>query len=194
MVEILAEIIASIGALYGALMMLKHVKSQDPLDRYKGFWGFVVSNMMIIMLSISVQAYPMFLQMIAFMIPSTIGIMQLTKQKKTMKIIMSLFYSVIIIFTYEAIINLDMNSYNVNLDTYAAPIAVIGSFVLVMKDMRKRKYAFLIFIIADFIYIVFTMNQSWYILMVQYAIFVGIATKSFLDSMNQENPIRIQNT
>lgn len=191
MIETISEVIASIAALYGALMTMKAVKTESDEDRYKGFWGFMISNLTVMLLTINVGAYAMFLQMIAFIVPSTIGIIQLSKNKKIVYLIMFIVYIIIASFIQEAINGFSWTSYTIGLDSYSAPIAVLGSFVLISKNLSIRKYAFLMFVFADVIYIAFTLEQSWYILMAQYGIFVLISGKSYLDSLEKESPLRV---
>ena len=191
MVEILTETIASIAAIYGALMNMKAVKTKSDKDRYKGFWGFMISNLIIMTMAIGIQAYPLFIQMIAFTIPSTIGLVQLSKNKVIIKIIVLFFYAISLNFINEAIIGFSYENYVVGLDTYAAPIAIIGSFILIIKDLSIRKNAFLMFIMADTIYVYFAIQQGWYILMIQYVVFIMIAVKSYRDSLKKENSLRV---
>jgi hypothetical protein len=68
------------------------------------------------------------------------------------------------------------------LDTIAATIAIIGSFILKSHDLNFRLNAFIAFFIADVLYVYVGYNHGMYFFMIQSAFFLYTSFEGYLNT------------
>lgn len=155
---------------------------------YKANVLFYISNMSLLTFFIVNGIISIAIQMLFFFITSIIGILRLSSNKSRDKKYILISFSLFILFfsIYLFINGLSNISFSIKpLDVIAASLAIIGSFLLAFDNFVKRNAAYILFIIADVLYVYIGYQNTFYFFMIQSFFFI------FTSSIGLKNNFKI---
>lgn len=191
---IVLEILGGAAAIAGSYKMSLSGKNEGREHLYSAFILFGLSNLFLFAFFLLEGKIPMVIQMLIFGVTALIGIVKtadyenckFAKDKIEMRdrlIIFSLLYLCIVVS-----LALMLNAFNdtdfniVPIDLTASIIAVIGSFLLSSHNYIVRSWAFVLFFIADVIFVYIGYTNQFYFFMLQSAFFIYTSSKGFYNT------------
>lgn len=182
------ELFGAIFSIAGAFLMSKATKDETKWIYY-AFCSFFVSNLCLFAFFLLHGKIPIVIQMVLFFSSAVLGIVKLSNNKLRDTIIVSVitfFYmlSMIHIINKIGISNIDFSISII--DTIASTMAIIGSFILSAKNHITRSYAFLLFLLADIIFVYIGYSNGFYMFMTQSAIYIYTSSKGYYNTMKTE--------
>lgn len=187
--ELILEIVASFGAIYGSAMMLRAVSvASEQKDNIilTGYWGYMIANFAIMYLSVIAAANAMFTQTLLFTGLSAAGIFIHSKNRARHLLMISPVLALAATYLPLMLTNPATLFFSENLDSYAAPLAMLGGLILLSREQDVKKYAFMLFVMADLIYVAFSVQQGWFVLGAQYLVFIYLSAKAVLHIDRQQ--------
>lgn len=161
---------------------------------YKANILFYISNMALLTFFMLNGIVSIFIQMTFFYATSIIGILRLSNNKKRdfkLISITSIIYSILlIIYLY---VNSDLINITFTLkpiDSIAALFAIIGSYLLAFDNYIKRNMAYILFIIADILYVYIGYNNGFIFFTIQSLFFIFTSSFGILNNNKQFNIIK----
>ncbi len=169
--HLLAEFFGMVFSMLGAFFMSRDF-NKDPRHMEKAFAFFMISNVSMIMLSAALLMIPLLIQMGLFMITAYNG---LIKNRPDLK--RYLFLIPLVTFTIGAILfsnNLggDIKLEITAIEIIAAAIAIYGSHIAKEEIYNKRIISFILFFVADILYVIIAYEKG--------LVFFGIQSAFFL--------------
>jgi len=181
------EFVGMLGAISGAVFM-----SRDPRivknNMLKAFSSFVIANLAMLIVAIINEMSALVIQQLLFLSGAVIGFrVNLYKTKVNIKVLNKIMYSLyVILFLYMLnviYLSLNLNFSNINLpviESLAAFMAILGNFLLSGTYSSQLK-AFILFIIADIVYIWIAIDHNMYFFMLQSAFTVYTAYSGYIN-------------
>lgn len=176
------EIFGAIFSIIGAYTMsLTTINNTKPL--YYGFISFFVSNLSLLTFFTINGKIPIIIQMIFFFKSALFGLIKHSPNKKRdLKIVSVILFFYIIAFVYM-FMNIQKIDFEIlYIDTFAALIAIIGSFLLSSHNNIIRSYAFICFFIADIIFVYIGYSNAYYFFMIQSAFYLYTSVNGYRNS------------
>lgn len=165
------EILGGIFSIAGAYLISKAT------DRalYLAFTCFFVSNLSLLAFFTLHGKVPMIIQMIFFFSSAILGVLRLSKKRVRDKgIIVSVLgvYAIILgsVLLYKGVQSIDFEI--IPLDLVAATMAIVGSFLLSSSTREKRNIAYILFVLADILFVYIGYENAFYIFMMQSAFYI----------------------
>ena len=184
---IILEIVGAIFSISGAYLMSRSSK-HNTTPIYWGFVSFFVSNLALLTFFTLVGKVPVIIQMILFFVTAIIGIYKLTNNKLRDSLIISLIVIVYLVALFKTIVpNMSNIDFSVlPLDSVAASIAILGSYLLSHHNHKIRGYAFICFFVADVIFVYIGYINSFYFFMIQSIFYLYTSIRGYLNTMKEE--------
>ena len=189
---IVIEFLATFLTIIATILMTKSSK-EDTKPLYYTFVLFLLSNFLFVFLFVSKGIVPVAIQMILFLITSIIGIMKNSPHPKRDKLLLILSIP-IYIFTlsiYFLNIGIENISWNIKiLDTIASSLAIAGSYLLTFKQRSIRVKSFILFIIADILFVYIGYENQLYFFMLQSLFFIFTSSKTMSKYMIKKKKLK----
>lgn len=182
------EALGAIFSILGALLMSFSTKTnQKPL--YYAFISFCISNFVLFAFFLIEGKIPMIIQLIFFFIGAFLGVIKKSANKKRDFKILSIFTILYLIILCIIIYDISISKISfsiVPIDSLAALLAIIGNFLLSSKYHIRRSYAFILFFIADILYVYIGYTNEFYFFMTQSIFFVFTSINGYKNTMKEE--------
>jgi len=143
------ELIGMVFSMIGAYLSSSTSKKDEKM--ILAYASFLVSNVAMYFMGILEGMLPLLIQIVFFMFSAINGITVLTRNiilSKTLYILMALIFVLSIYII--GLRDIEFKFHISVIESFAAIIAIIGSFLLAYKDYRRN--AFLMFFVADILY------------------------------------------
>lgn len=182
------EAIGAVFSILGAFLMSRSTKvNQRPL--YFAFISFLISNLALFAFFLLEGKIPMIIQLLFFYVGAFLGIVKKSQNpQRDFKILnfITIFYVIVLAFiTYiKGIGNITFEV--LLLDSSAATMAIIGNFLLSSRSHIKRSYAFILFFLADILYVYVGYTNSFYFFMIQSFFFLYTSISGYMNTMKAE--------
>jgi len=169
----LAEFLAMSASMLGAfLVSRKDTKN----NKYYGFLAFFISNIFMSIVAIDKGMVPLMIQLAFFAIGAYLGIKYELNKKNNFHLIhiLNKFSLIMIIFTIIYFLFNLKESYSfsiTNIEIIAATMAIIGNFFM-RYDTYYKFLAFLLFLLADILYIIVAKDHEMYFFLIQSTFFI----------------------
>lgn len=154
------EFFAMFFSMGGAYLMSRDLrKYEDTL--YKANISFLVANIMLIFVSVHMGMVALLIQMLLFTMASSLNIYALSINKKRDLNILGILIAIILFKLFQ----LDTFVYEITgLEILAASMAISGSFIMKTKSDNLRLFMFLLFFVADllYVYIAYDKGMIWF--------------------------------
>lgn len=177
------ELIGAIFSILGAWYM-SYAKKEY---LYKAFVFFLISNTSLLIFFILNGKVPMIVQFIFFFGSAILGVIRMSDNKqKTIKLlkIVGLISIAPLLF---ALLNIKEVTFEVKaLDTIASTLAITGAFLLSSPTYIKRNIAYIMFIIADIVFVYIGFTNSFYFFMLQSLFFIYTGSRGLIKNISQK--------
>lgn len=181
------NILEFLGMFFSIFAVLYIAKATNEAI-YKANVLFYISNIMMFSFFFLNGIVSIFIQMGLFFITAILGILRLSKNKQRDKkiiLITSIIYITIFSFYLNYIGLKDLNFEIKPLDTIASIMAIIGAFLLSYDSFIKRNIAYILFLLADILYIYIGYSNGFYFFMIQSIFYI------FTSSIGIKNNIKL---
>lgn len=172
---IILEIIGMLGSILGAILLSLSERKYVNKTFY-AFLSFFVANFALVIFSAYKNMLFLYVQMIFFIITSYFVL--ISKHKDNIKdkiniiylslIFISISIGLFFIFYNNKLSIQDFNKY----ELIAAILAVVGSFIMKYRDYRILVFAFILFFIADILYVSIALDNGLNYFAIQSGFFV----------------------
>ncbi len=185
---IFLEAFGAIFSILGAyLMSLSTKNNQRPL--YLAFISFSCANLCLFAFFFFEGKVPMIIQLLFFYAGAFLGVVKKSlNPKRDFKFLnfITLFYIIILLVTFyfKPITSIEFEV--LPIDTSAAFMAIIGNFLLSSRNHIRRSYAFILFFIADVLYVYVGYANGFYFFMTQSIFFVYTSLQGYKNTMREE--------
>lgn len=171
------EIFGAVFAIAGAWFM-----SYDTKDYlYKAFCAYFISNIALIIFFMQNGKIPMLIQFILFTYTAFIGMRKKSSNiESTDKLLHVMLFIALISFCFSMV-----HSHNISfeisiIDVVAATFAILGSYLLSSHSSDVRKIAFILFVIADSLYVYIGFTNEFYFFLLQSAFFLFTGVRGYI--------------
>lgn len=185
---IILEAFGAIFSILGAyLMSLSTKHNQRPL--YFAFISFLCANLSLFAFFLFQGKIPMIIQLLFFYWGAFLGVVKKSDNKKRdVKIltIISIMYFIALMISlyFKSIGSIDFEI--VLIDSIAASMAIAGNFLLSSRSHVKRSYAFILFFLADLLYVYVGYTNAFYFFMIQSVFFLYTSLNGYRNTMREE--------
>lgn len=185
---LLLEAFGAIFSILGAyLMSLSTKHNQKPL--YLAFISFLAANLSLFAFFLFAGKVPMIIQLVFFYAGAFLGIIKKSPNpKRDFKIVTTIsiiYFSILAIILYfQSISSIDFEV--LILDSTAASMAIMGNFFLSSRSHIRRSYAFILFFIADVLYVYVGYANGFYFFMAQSMFFIYTSFNGYKNTMKEE--------
>jgi hypothetical protein len=165
------ELIGAIFSIAGALFISKATNEW----LYKAFIAFFISNLMLLAFFTINGKIPMIIQMVFFFSSAILGIYRLSLNKNRDKYIMLFILTIysLILGSYLLYNGIKDISFSIEIiDVIAASMAIIGSFLLSSKNLINRNVAYILFLLADVLFVYIGYTNAFYFFMIQSFVYI----------------------
>lgn len=185
---LILEAFGAIFSILGAyLMSLSTKQNQRPL--YLAFISFLIANISLFAFFLFEGKVPMIIQLVFFYIGAFLGIVRKSQTpKRDFNILITITFSYIVILLISLYFkSISSISFEIlPIDTLAASMAIIGNFLLSSKNHIRRSYAFILFFIADILYVYVGYTNAFYFFMAQSMFFIYTSLNGYRNTMKEE--------
>ncbi len=182
------EAFGAVFSILGAFLMSLSTKdNQRPL--YLAFISFLCANLCLFAFFLFAGKIPMIIQLLFFYAGAFLGVVKKSlTPKRDFKILIfvSLIYMLILLITFyfKSITSIEFEI--LPIDTCAATMAIIGNFLLSSQSHIRRSYAFILFFIADVLYVYVGYVNGFYFFMAQSIFFIYTSLNGYRNTMKEE--------
>lgn len=183
---LILEILGAVFSILGAYLMSSSSKINiKPL--YFAFISFFISNLALFTFFTYSGKIPVMVQMFFFFITAILGIYKLTENKKRDSFIMMIVLVIYILIIYLIVIpSMSKSDFTIiPIDFIASFIAILGSYLLSSHNYIIRGYAFILFFIADLLFVYIGYVNGFYFFMIQSIFYLYTSTKGYLNTMEK---------
>lgn len=182
------EAFGAIFSIMGAYLMSLSTKThQRPL--YLAFIAFFTSNLCLFAFFLFAGKVPILIQILFFYVGAFMGVIKKSEHKKRdAKILSAVSIVYVLILTISlSIIPMQSIGFEVlPLDSLAASMAIIGNFLLSSSSHLRRSYAFILFFLADVLYVYVGYSNGFYFFMIQSFFFLYTSVNGYRNTMKEE--------
>lgn len=169
--------------ILGALIMSQGYKLMKNY-LYFTFSCFLVANMFMLIVATEHGLVPMIIQVLIFWYLAFKGLKEYSENKsRDIVVAIGLFVTVILIILIEpkntAIFTMKL------LDTVAAGIAITGSYFLISRNGQTRQKAYMLFFVADAMYIYIGYSNQMYWFAGQSTLFLWTSISAYLNTKKE---------
>ena len=181
-INTILEVVGAIFSILGAWYM-SYAKREY---LYKAFLFFLISNSSLLIFFILNGKVPMIIQFIFFFGSAILGMIRMSEDKvKTIKIFKIMFLISIVPLVF-ALLNIKEITFEVKvLDTIASSLAILGAFLLSSSTYIKRNTAYVMFVVADVIFVYIGFTNSFYFFMLQSLFFIYTGSRGLFLNISQ---------
>ncbi|RXJ87089.1 hypothetical protein [Arcobacter sp. CECT 8985] len=185
---LILEAFGAIFSILGAFLMSLSTKdNQRPL--YFAFISFLCANLSLLAFFLFEGKVPMLIQLCFFYAGAFLGIIKKSNSpKRDFKIVtaISIVYFIILLMSlyFKSISSIHFEV--LFLDSSAAFMAIIGNFLLSSRSHIIRSYAFILFFLADLLYVFVGYSNGFYFFMVQSVFFLFTSLNGYRNTMKEE--------
>lgn len=185
---IILEAFGAIFSILGAyLMSLSTKHNQRPL--YFAFISFLCANLSLFAFFLFQGKVPMIIQLVFFYWGAFLGVVRKSDDsKRDFKILISIsivYFSILLISLYfKSISSIDFEI--LPIDSVASFMAIIGNFLLSSKCHIRRSYAFILFFLADLLFVYVGYANAFYFFMAQSTFFLYTSVNGYRNTMKEE--------
>jgi hypothetical protein len=182
------EALGAIFAILGAyLMSLSTKHHQRPL--YLAFIAFFMSNLCLFAFFLFEGKVPILIQILFFYVGAFLGILRKSSQRqrdvKRFTVISFVYVLCLIVLVW--FYPLKLNNFEiVPIDSLAAGMAILGNFLLSSSNHIRRSYAFILFFLADILYVYVGYTNGFYFFMIQSFFFLYTSVNGYKNTMKEE--------
>lgn len=165
------ELLGAIFSILGAILI--GIATKEML--YRAFCAFFISNLALFTFFLLEGKVPMLIQMAMFFWSAVLGIYRLSSQQKRDKTIIIFLLSVYVVVLAILLLNIGISniSFEIKLiDVVASAMAIYGSFLLSSDNKTKRNIAYILFLLADILFVYIGYTNGFYFFMFQSAVFI----------------------
>ncbi|AXX92669.1 hypothetical protein CPU12_02255 [Malaciobacter molluscorum LMG 25693] len=185
---LILEALGAIFSILGAFLMSLSTKyNQRPL--YFAFISFLCANLSLLAFFLFEGKVPMLVQLCFFYAGAFLGIVRKSNNpKRDFKIVLiiSIIYFIILLTAlyFKSISSIHFEV--LILDSSAASMAIIGNFLLSSRNHIIRSYAFILFFLADLLYVFVGYSNEFYFFMIQSMFFLFTSINGYKNTMKEE--------
>lgn len=185
---LLLEAFGAIFSILGAyLMSLSTKHNQRPL--YLAFISFLAANLSLFAFFLFAGKVPMIIQLTFFYAGAFLGVVKKsnnpTRDLKILVLISLVYFFILGISLYfKSISSIDFEV--LPLDTLASSMAIIGNFLLSSRSHIRRSYAFILFFLADVLFVYIGYTNAFYFFMAQSMFFIYTSLNGYKNTMKEE--------
>lgn len=185
---IILEAFGAIFSILGAyLMSLSTKHNQRPL--YFAFISFVCANLSLFAFFLFQGKIPMIIQLVFFYWGAYLGVIKKSDDSKRdfkILLIISIIYFIVLFISlyFKSVDSIDFEI--VPIDSVAAFMAIVGNFLLSSRSHIRRSYAFILFFLADVLYVYVGYTNAFYFFMIQSAFFLYTSMNGYRNTMKEE--------
>ncbi|MFY9075575.1 hypothetical protein CRU99_11440 [Malaciobacter mytili] len=182
------EAFGAVFSILGAyLMSLSTKDNQRPL--YLAFISFLCANLCLFAFFLFEGKIPMIMQLLFFYAGAFLGVIKKSlNPKRDFRILtfITLIYVLILLiaFYFKSITSIEFEI--LPIDTCAASMAIIGNFLLSSHSHIRRSYAFILFFLADVLYVYVGYSNGFYFFMAQSVFFIYTSLNGYKNTMKEE--------
>lgn len=170
------EFIAMFFSMLGAFYM-----SRGTHTMIKSFMAFGISNMLLIIVSLEMGMMALLVQMMFFWYASYTGLVKFGVDKDTLNIITGFFAIGVIAF-------MDLRNMQFQItpiEVIAAMMAITGAIII--KYNSQRKNAFILYFVADILYVYIAVSHGLLWFGIQSAFFIYTSAAGYIREYKKEN-------
>lgn len=174
MIEVL-EFVAMIFSMLGAFYM-----SRGTHTMIKSFMAFSVANMLLIIVSLQLGLGALFVQMIFFSYASYSGLIKFGVRKDLLLLVLAIYLVLLSLFS-------DISNWKFEItliEVIAATMAIAGAIII--KYNSQRKNAFILYFLADILYVYIAINHNLMWFGIQSAFFIYTSMVGYINEYKKE--------
>lgn len=190
--HLIAEFLGMVFSMLGAFYMSRDY-NKDPRHMEKAFSFFLISNVSMIMLSAALLMIPLLIQMGLFMITAYNGLIKNRPDYKKF-----LFLIPLVTFTIGSILLTINLGNNIKLEititeVLAAAMAIYGSHIAKEEIYNKRILSFILFFVADILYIMIAYDKGLLFFGIQSAFFLYTSLSGLNNTIKNKERLSLAN-
>lgn len=179
------SIIELLGAFFSIIAALLISKATNE-SIYRANILFFISNILLLTFFFINGLIPLIIQMTLFFSTAVLGILRLSKNKerdqKIIIFLLSIYFITFGLYIYTTGIN--NFSFHISIfDGIASTMAIIGAFLLPYDDFVKRNIAYVLFLLADILFIYVGYTNGFYFFMIQSIFYIFTSSFGLLNNM-----------
>ncbi len=152
---------------------------------YKAFIFFLISNTSLLIFFTLNGKIPMIIQFIFFFGSAILGVLRMSSNKQETIKLLKIVGIISITPLLFALLNIKEVTFEIKaLDTVASALAITGAFLLSSPTYIKRNIAYIMFIVADLLFVYIGMANSFYFFMIQSAFFIFTGIRGLYENIN----------
>lgn len=175
--EIIGAILSILGAWYMSYATKEYL--------YKAFLAFFISNSSLLIFFLANGKIPMIIQFVFFFATAFLGMIRMSSNReKTIKLltVMTIF---VILSLIIALYSIEEITFEIKIiDIIASSIAISGAFLLSSTTYIKRNIAYIMFIIADILFVYIAFTNGFYFFLLQSAFFVFTGSRGLIKNIS----------
>lgn len=190
--HLIAEFLGMVFSMLGAFYMSRDY-NKDPRHMEKAFSFFLISNVSMIMLSAALLMIPLLIQMGLFMITAYNGLIKNRPDLKRVVLIVPVITFIIGAFLFITNMQKEMSLHITIIEVLAAAIAIYGSHIAKEEIYNKRILSFILFFVADILYIMIAYDKGLLFFGIQSAFFLYTSLSGLNNTIKNKERLSLAN-
>lgn len=190
--HLIAEFLGMVFSMLGAFYMSRDY-NKDPRHMEKAFGFFLISNVSMIMLSAALLMIPLLIQMGLFMITAYNGLIKNRPDLKKMVLIVPIVTFSIGTALFISNMQKEMSFHITIIEVLAAAIAIYGSHIAKEEIYNKRILSFILFFVADILYIMIAYEKGLLFFGIQSAFFIYTSLSGLNNTIKNKERLSLAN-
>lgn len=190
--HLIAEFLGMVFSMLGAFYMSRDY-NKDPRHMEKAFGFFLISNVSMIMLSAALLMIPLLIQMGLFMITAYNGLIKNRPDLKKMVLIVPIVTFSIGTALFISNMQKEMSLHITMIEVLAAAIAIYGSHIAKEEIYNKRILSFILFFVADILYIMIAYEKGLLFFGIQSAFFLYTSLSGLNNTIKNKERLSLAN-
>ncbi len=190
--HLIAEFLGMIFSMLGAFYMSRDY-NKDPRHMEKAFTFFLISNVSMIMLSAALLMIPLLIQMGLFMITAYNGLIKNRPDLKRVVLIVPVITFIIGAFLFITNMQKEMSLHITIIEVLAAAIAIYGSHIAKEEIYNKRILSFILFFVADILYVMIAYDKGLLFFGIQSAFFLYTSLSGLNNTIKNKERLSLAN-
>lgn len=190
--HLIAEFLGMVFSMLGAFYMSRDY-NKDPRHMEKAFTFFLISNVSMIMLSAALLMIPLLIQMGLFMITAYNGLIKNRPDLKRVVLIVPVITFIIGAFLFITNMQKEMSLHITIIEVLAAAIAIYGSHIAKEEIYNKRILSFILFFVADILYVMIAYDKGLLFFGIQSAFFLYTSLSGLNNTIKNKERLSLAN-
>lgn len=190
--HLIAEFLGMVFSMLGAFYMSRDY-NKDPRHMEKAFSFFLISNVSMIMLSAALLMIPLLIQMGLFMITAYNGLIKNRPDLKRVVLIVPVITFIIGAFLFITNMQKEMSLHITIIEVLAAAIAIYGSHIAKEEIYNKRILSFILFFVADILYVMIAYDKGLLFFGIQSAFFLYTSLSGLNNTIKNKERLSLAN-